>query len=372
MSTALPPPAGAGVESQYPALAGYVPATFGQRFLARVIENIIVTVLLVLGITILAQGVSSENDVATSTGLAVWLLGPLVYAVIAIVVMLVTSSTIGGLFLGLRHVSTQTGGLTGGGTFLKHLVEGVLGTVTFGIAGIALLFLRPPANQHWADRAANVVVVDVKRGRDPRQGQAAAPQVAPLRPADAAYGSRPAGAVTPAPSAGQPPVIGQVPRGGGWTPPPVPESPPWPVAPSPVVKDMRSVEAHTTMPPPMDGDDDLAATTRRGASSPVITLDNGQIATVDQVILLGRNPAQVDGFATARLLPIADSARSISKTHVAVGPAGAGVWVQDLHSTNGVRVTDPAGATTRATPGERVTVLPGATVTYGDRSFVVG
>ncbi|MEI2778222.1 MAG: RDD family protein [Tetrasphaera sp.] len=372
MSSATPPPVGTGIETQYPALAGYLPATLGQRVAARVIENVIVAVLSVIGIAILAQGISTENDATASAGLIVWLLGPLVYAVIATIVMLATSSTIGGLMIGLRHVSTATGALTGGGTFLKHLLEGLVGTITLGIAGIALLFLRPPANQHWADRAAGVVVVDIKRGRDPRKRQEPATWTAQAQPSGAAYGQSHAG-VTPAHLPSDGPVISEVPRGGGWSPPETAAaSPQWPVTPSPIVKDMRSVAAHTTMPPPVDGEDDLAATMRRGASSPIIHLDNGQVATVDHVILLGRNPAQMTGFEDARVLPVADGERSISKTHLAVGPAGAGVWVQDLHSTNGVRITDPAGGTARITPGERTTVLPGATVTYGDRSFVVG
>ena len=102
-----------------------------------------------------------------------------------------------------------------------------------------------------------------------------------------------------------------------------------------------------------------------------IRIDNGEVLDIDTPVLLGRNPGQLPGFESARLIPVADLARSISKTHLAVGPDGAGVWVEDLNSMNGVRVTVPGGAPTKAIVGQRYPVPPGGRVEFGDRSFVV-
>lgn len=168
-----------------------------------------------------------------------------------------------------------------------------------------------------------------------------------------------------------PDIIEAAPRWDSWAPSPVPEQQPWTPSPPPVVRDMRPVDPLPGRFADTPPSEDLAATMRRGSSAPVIRLDNGQGSAITEVVVLGRNPSPVPGLEGARLLPVADQGRSISKTHLAIGPAGAGIWVQDLHSTNGVKVTDAMGVTRRVRPDERIPVVVGSTVSYGDRSFVV-
>ncbi len=366
-------------------LQGYVPATLGARFGARMIEGLVTTVIIYGGALVVIRYASQGALIAYLAMLAV-------FVVLDLAVILITGATIGNLVLGQRHVSARTGRIAGGAAFGKYLLEGVVSGLTLGLGQIALLMtVHPPYNRHWADRAAGVLVVDIKRGRDPRRSAAPpalanpgppvpAPGITPVHlpphaaPAWAAQPAAPAPQfapplpLDPAPS----PIIESVPRTDSWAPPPVPESAPWTPHPPAVVRDMRSVDPRPPTPVGPPAAEDLAATMRRGSGIPLIRLDNGQGATVDEVILVGRNPAPTAGFEGARLLTVADQARTISKTHLAVGPAGTGVWVQDLHSTNGVRVADPTGATRRLRPGERTPVLPGSTVSYGDRSFVVG
>jgi hypothetical protein len=62
---------------------------------------------------------------------------------------------------------------------------------------------------------------------------------------------------------------------------------------------------------------------------------------------------------------------SVSKTHVVVGIDGAGLWVEDLHSTNGVSVAEPDGGNLALIVGRRVRILRGSTVHFGQRSIVV-
>lgn len=365
MSQSFAPGPGQGSENAYPAMAGYLPATMGARFLARLLDGLLAFLVLVILYYLLLRGWNQSHS-----GIPIlYLLVVVGYSVFSLAILLISGATIGNLLMGQRHVAVATGRIARGATFFKYFLEGLVGAVTLGIGNLALLMtIRAPFNQHWADRAAGVAVVDVKRGRDPRRvGVAAAPAQPPI-----AQPAAPRGGLTPVASPDQPPVIGSVPGFGGWTPSSPPAVDHWSHRPSPVVKDMRSVDAHTTMPPPSDDGDNLATTIRRGSgTSTGIVLDNGERLSVDGILLLGRNPAPYPGFSDARLVSVADQERSISKTHLAVGPAGAGVWIQDLHSTNGVSVCDSSGVTLRATPGERITVLPGSTVTYGERSFVV-
>lgn len=121
-----------------------------------------------------------------------------------------------------------------------------------------------------------------------------------------------------------------------------------------------------------DGGDRTVMRTFEPASAPRIVLDDGAELTIDGATLLGRNPQRPAQFPNARLVPVPDEGRSVSKTHLVVGHDGGNVWVEDLHSTNGVRITVPGAAGPARIPaGERRTLAPGTRVAYGDRSFVV-
>ncbi|MBK6885467.1 MAG: RDD family protein [Tetrasphaera sp.] len=436
-SSALP-----SVDDPNGALAGYVPAGLGARFVARLIEGVIPGIVAVI---LASLGSGMDGGDAGGGALLVLLAAMGVYGIVACAVLLISGATIGNLVLGQRHVSVTTGRIAGGAAFGKYVLEGVVSGLTLGLGQLALLMtVHPPYNRHWADRAAGVAVVDIRRGRDPRKPRpavVAAPTSTPVNPGirpvqlppyaappaipgptpdyvaptpeyvvpsrapgPAPYGAaypgpeeRRAGAapsstpfgppgtppadpppywpIQPAPDegagAGAPEIIEAAPRWDSWAPSPVPQQQPWTPTPPPVVRDMRPVEPHPGRSAETAPSEDFAATMRRGSGAPVIRLDNGQGSAITEVVVLGRNPSPVPGLEGARLLPVADQGRSISKTHLAIGPAGAGIWVQDLHSTNGVKVTDAMGVTRRVRPDERIPVIAGSTVSYGDRSFVV-
>lgn len=103
----------------------------------------------------------------------------------------------------------------------------------------------------------------------------------------------------------------------------------------------------------------------------VLLLDQGSELRLDRVWVIGRDPVAPATHPDAFPFPVADATKSISKTHLAVGPAESGAWVVDLHSTNGVTVQGPGGATVRLTPGEPAAVPLHATVGYGERTIVV-
>ena len=94
----------------------------------------------------------------------------------------------------------------------------------------------------------------------------------------------------------------------------------------------------------------------------------GEVVAADRGAVIGRDPAPDVELPGAARIAIADS--SLSKSHLTVGPSAQGVWVTDRHSTNGAAVL-VHGTSTTCPPGTKVEVPVGATVMFGDRSFVV-
>lgn len=99
-----------------------------------------------------------------------------------------------------------------------------------------------------------------------------------------------------------------------------------------------------------------------------LELPDGSRAVVETRLLVGRNPAHLDGWEGAVLLAVNDTTHSVSKTHAAFEVDDSGLWVHDLSSTNGVWVVVGEDATEVA-PGRRAGVSDGSVVELGD--FVV-
>jgi hypothetical protein len=87
-------------------------------------------------------------------------------------------------------------------------------------------------------------------------------------------------------------------------------------------------------------------------------------------VLLGRDPAADPGRPEAATIPLADPARSVSKTHALVEVVEGRVIVTDLHSTNGTRVLTSDGETRELDPGRGAEAPNGATLLLGE--FAVG
>lgn len=106
------------------------------------------------------------------------------------------------------------------------------------------------------------------------------------------------------------------------------------------------------------------------AAPPAIIVDDGQRIEVNAPIVLGRAPEQTP--SDARAVAIADSTRSLSRTHLRVAPAdGDAMWVEDTFSANGTRLQAPDGTTQPLPRGERVKVPLGTVLLLGERKLSV-
>lgn len=257
----------------------------------------------------------------------------------------------------------------------------VLGPLLFlGAAWAVLVVLsstwdRTGQLRGWHDTAAKTRVFDVKAGRNPIttggiQGPYSfAPMDLPpvqqvLSPLAAGSAAAAAAPVAPVAPAGPVPPAVLTPH--QWQPP---------AAPAPAVEHRPAA----AFQPGTHPDDDHDRTQVRGDTHAPVTvamlrirLDDGRDIELDRTVLIGRNPAGHPGEDTAQLIPLADPGRSISKTHLHLLAGNGGIWVTDRDSTNGSSVTTPDGIRTALAAGEPTHVRPGSTVHFGDRSFYLG
>ena len=77
-----------------------------------------------------------------------------------------------------------------------------------------------------------------------------------------------------------------------------------------------------------------------------------------------------DLYPDAVPIALADPERSVSKTHAALAPTLDGVWVTDLHSTNGTRI-EQRNRTVAATPDVPAPALGGAVIRFGRTAYRV-
>jgi len=420
---------------EYPALVGYAPSATGERVTARLLDGFIGGVAgAIINLTMLGSLMSMESSGGQAgVALMVGLVLTLGMAAWSLFMILAKGTTIGGFFVGLRNVDVRTGQISGGKTFVKYFLEGLIGGLTFGL-GLLLLFLtlKPPLGRHWFDRTAGVMSVNIKRGRVPGtyyEGTISAPatpvpppiqQVGvpgvsaptdapaadlpslatakriddpiptssssldswapapaftppPMAPGEASFPSVPA-PTFPAHDPTAEPAAAPAPIPPAFTPPPVPRISP--TAPAATPKDDRQPEQAdgnaATQQPSTQANERLDRTVARPfASALQVKLDDGTAVTINGVVLLGRNPALLTGFEHARIVVVNDPGRSVSKTHLAIGPDTDGIWIEDLNSANGVGIGLDGQRPERIAPNVRHTVPVGSRVQFGDRSFTV-
>ena len=99
-----------------------------------------------------------------------------------------------------------------------------------------------------------------------------------------------------------------------------------------------------------------------------ILLPDGARIEITGPTLLGRDPAPSPEHPGARLLPLADPGKTVSKTHALLEPEVGALLVHDLHSTNGVAV-DAGGIRTMVVPGSSAPAQVGSTILLG--SFLI-
>ncbi len=174
----------------------------------------------------------------------------------------------------------------------------------------------------------------------------------------------------------------------GGTKPPVapPVAPPVsrPAVPDPAhyIALPASVESATHRIVRAPADEAIAEETRVAAPAPDaevaparptelrLILPDGAGVRLAGALLFGRDPAAIPERPDARLLPVSDPGKTVSKTHALLepDPAGGSVRVVDLFSTNGVAVDSPEGRTLVA-PGGSARARVGSSILLG--SFVI-
>ena len=174
-----------------------------------------------------------------------------------------------------------------------------------------------------------------------------------------------------------------LPPGGAKSPekPKTPDAAPAPAAPDPrhYIAVPAAVESATHRierpdPPAVDPVEAPVAEETRLAP-PVaprawaLVLPDGTRVSLDGPLLLGRDPAGIPDRPEARLLPLADTGKTVSKTHALLEPDPEGVRVRELHSTNGVAVDTAAGRQLLSAGSETLAPL-GSTIMLG--SFAIG
>ncbi len=100
-----------------------------------------------------------------------------------------------------------------------------------------------------------------------------------------------------------------------------------------------------------------------------LKLADGQSIEATGSMVLGRDPAPVAVRPHATRVPVTDAAKSVSKTHAIIDVEDTQLAVTDLHSTNGVIVTDPDGTQTDLPPGGRAVLHEGSRLMLGE--FVI-
>ena len=92
---------------------------------------------------------------------------------------------------------------------------------------------------------------------------------------------------------------------------------------------------------------------------------------IHEPTVVGRDPDNISAYPGAERVALDDPTRSVSKTHAAIFPLLDGVWVTDLHSTNGTRVEYRDGRSVEAVPDKALSALEGSTIFFGRIAFKV-
>lgn len=107
-------------------------------------------------------------------------------------------------------------------------------------------------------------------------------------------------------------------------------------------------------------------TPRRATSFWQLWLPGGEAVSIADAVIIGRDPVLSDRWPDAQLLPVADPAKSVSKTHALFEIDDGRLWVHDLDSTNGVFVATPGIDVVQVDPGARALVPDGAEIELGE------
>lgn len=383
----------------YAAALGLLPAPFGRRALAFVLDVVfwlLAQLPLWLGavplLLKLATGSISAYGLVNHPGFvlavvmsAVTVLLTLVLSVVQLVMHGRSGRTIGKGITGIRSVNVRTLGRPGvGWVLLRYLLMGAAGIVP--LIGPAVLLASPTFDPERRgrglhDKATGVWLVDVRRGLDPydEKRMRVARKLVVAEPA-------PERSALPSLATPQDPAVAPQYRPGsrvsagvlGIARPHAPDAGPE-VAARPVAASAQPVSESPGKPVfggyrPAGGSasaqqepvpQQIAPPVQATASSFGLRLDTGASIPVTEPVLLGRNP-DAAGYPGAHPVALEDESKSLSKTHLLVRPVDGGLEITDCGSTNGSGLIR-AGTEYAVVAGSPVMVIEGDSVRLGDR-----
>jgi hypothetical protein len=98
-----------------------------------------------------------------------------------------------------------------------------------------------------------------------------------------------------------------------------------------------------------------------------LTASTGEAFSIAGSGLLGRRPIAQPGESVDQFVAIADTGRSVSKTHLEFGIEAGELWICDRYSANGTVIVPPGGEPRMCEPGRRYRVAPGSRIEIGDQ-----
>ena len=306
---------------------------------------------------------------------------------------------------GMRLMKLQLVGYTDGRPigwgrfFLRWLVLALLSATGIGLLFMIIFLVLHPRRQGWHDLAADSVVIKERVLAPPRSAEtAASAAIEPSRAPDVDSAPEDTAPVDTAPVPAAPVQTAPGEAAAGETAPsePVPVgNAPVEAVPVGVAAAGASTEEYSSVGPMAAGAAGGPEEPRPGepavhehevepsSQQPVavadfdrdrrpldegwmVVLDDGREIEVNSLVLLGRNPQPRAGEEDAQLIKVADETRTVSKSHLALGVDGNGMYVMDRGSTNGSTVTNQDGSSQPCLAGDLVAVHPGTVVSFGD------
>lgn len=98
-----------------------------------------------------------------------------------------------------------------------------------------------------------------------------------------------------------------------------------------------------------------------------LTASTGEEFSITGSGLLGRRPIAQPGESFDQFVTIADTGRSVSKTHLEFGIEAGELWICDRYSANGTVIVPLGGEPRMCEPGRRYRVGSGSRIEIGDQ-----
>ncbi|QHC66058.1 FHA domain-containing protein [Rathayibacter sp. VKM Ac-2759] len=369
-------PAASGAAQAARARIG-VPATLGRRFGAYLIDMGIATAIgLLVGSVIALVAGSMLAGAAYDAYYSVIVYGSIAQNVVALGYGIYYVASVGGRgspgmrLLGLRLVMYTTEEAPG---FWRVVARNIVLSLTalIIVGPFSPLFDKTGRNRGWHDQATDTWMLDIRSAGGARPASTVREAPAPTSSVAVVASELEAPALPHTP--GSPALPHTPPAPGGHSAPAVAAA----SFTAPPAAGVISAVPGSAAPARAHEPEDLELTRMSvGAPAPQRTravrlrFDDGTVVVVSDTALVGRNPAPRTGEAAGELVALADTTRSISKTHARLEFTGDELSVIDRHSTNGTAVVVD-GTATPVPPGGRAPVPVGATLTFGDRTATV-